>query len=147
MIDIERTSYGFRLTLAGKVTIEQATQMKVEVAALVATFKPPFGIVADTREVIPLAPAVKNLFLEAELIAKEAGLDRSAVVIQSPVVKSQAEQLSFLSQINSTQRIINAFTTVNWEEVALAWVVDGIEPSRAHQESNQGDKAAPIPRS
>lgn len=124
----EITSFGYRLTLGGKVTLPEATQLKTELADLLAIIRKPYGVIADVRTVIPFSPEVKTLIRECEQMSKEAGLQRRAVIFQSPVVAGQATQLSFQSKTDDIERRIDASLTDNWEELALAWIVDGVEP-------------------
>ncbi len=129
LYSIERTSYGLLLTLGDTVTVADMTRLKAELPALFATLKRPFGVIADIRTAIPFSPEVKMLIQECEQISRDAGLQRRAVVFRSPVVRNQATQLSFQSKTDSIERRINADMTDDWEKLALAWVVDGVEPS------------------
>jgi len=97
--------------------------------------KPPFGTFIDIRTTIPLQSEVKKIFQECEQITKEAGLQRRAVIYNSPIVKGQATQISHMSQTDNIERYINAFVTKDWEKVALDWIVNGIEPSFSTKDS------------
>lgn len=128
MYKIKRETFGFWLTLSGDVNVTEMKQLKVELTSILTSIKRPFGIISDTLTMIPLEPEAKTLIYECEQIAREAGLQRSAVIFRSPVIKVQATQISIQSETNHSERLINASTTDDWEKVALEWVVDGIEP-------------------
>ncbi len=131
MFRIDKTSYGYRLTLGGDLTVVETLRLKTELAAVIGGLRPPFGVIVDIRALMPIMPEAKVYLQECEQLAKDAGLQRRAVILQSPVVKAQVKQLSLLSKTDNIERRINASLTDDWEELALAWVVEGVEPSPA----------------
>lgn len=126
---IRKTSFGFRLTLDGAITVAELTQLKTELPAIFASIKKPFGVIDDIRNVVPFGPKVKTLLEELETMSREAGLERRAVVYKGPVMKGQASQISFLSKTDDLEMRIDASKAADWNDIALAWVVDGVGPS------------------
>lgn len=129
MYRIRKTSFGFRLTLDGAITVAELTQLKTELPAIFASLKKPFGVIDDIRNVVPFGPEVKTLLEELEIMSREAGLERRAVVYKGPVMKGQASQISFLSKTDDLEMRIDASKVADWNDIALAWVVDGVGPS------------------
>ena len=125
---LQREFFGLRLTLGGEITVADIVKLKKELATLLTTLNQPFGSIADIRTVIPPKTDVKEMLGECEQMTRVAGLQRRAIVFQSPVVGNQARQLSFKSNTDSLERQINANLTDDWEKLALDWVVGGIEP-------------------
>ncbi len=129
MHKIEKTSFGLWLSLSGEITLDEALQIKAELEVILKELKPPFGTLLDFRKMIPVQTEVKRMFQEFEQTAREAGLQRRAIIIHSPVVGSQVTQISHISGTDTIERQINAFVTEGWEEVAIDWITNGIEPT------------------
>jgi len=136
MYEIKQTSFGFRLTLSGTITVDEVRLLTIEIEEILKQLKSPFGIIIDAREMLPVHTEDKSLFHNIEPMTKSAGLQRRAIIFQSPIIKNQATQLSHLSGTDTIERYINASDIENWEQVALDWVVDGIEPTTNQNNSN-----------
>ena len=57
-------------------------------------------------------------------------MERSVVILNSPLMTMQAKRLSKESGIDAFERYIDASNDTNWEKHALAWVKSGVDPDK-----------------
>lgn len=133
MYKFEKTGFGLRLTVWGALDPSVAARLEAELERLAARQDEPFSALVDVREYIPVEREIAAVLQHCEEMAMEAGMQRMAIILKSPVVKGQAQQIAHLSGSVSISRHIDASKVENAEEIALAWVVDGIEPEMAKE--------------
>ena len=68
---------------------------------------------------------------------RKMSLERVAIVVNSPVLKQQATQISHDTMTSKYDRIIDASKNSDWENVAIAWVTDGVEPVKLSLEEEK----------
>ena len=83
----------------------------------------------DYTQTKRITPDALDIIIDIQKEAKKAGLKRAAVVVNSGVMQMQTERMARSSAIHSHERYISCDRTPHWEEAALAWLSDGIEPS------------------
>ena len=128
MYKIERTEYGFHITLSGLFDETEAIAYVKELSRLITEGPIPQGSIIDIREVIPPSPQVLEIFNQGFQLAKEIGLKRLAAIVKSPVIKNQALQLAFLTETDEIVRVFNVTKTEDWENFSYEWAAHGIEP-------------------
>lgn len=128
MHKIEETEYGFKITVAGDLDINQAEQALLNLKNLLASYGRPFSLMVDLRELIPVTTEVIKKLMEIHSYCKNLSLERTAIIVKSPVLKMQGKQISHNSETIENDRYISVYKFDNWEERALAWVKNGIEP-------------------
>jgi hypothetical protein len=131
MYRIERTHYGLRVTMGNLYSTEEIKKYIAEKEALVAKIEGPFSLLADLRSAIPPDENDEALLAESQARMKLCDLRRMAIIVTSPVIKTQARQISYTAGIDDRTRIINASKSPNWEELAIQWIVCGTEPETA----------------
>jgi hypothetical protein len=129
MYRIEKTDYGFYITFSGRMSEAEAVQFKEEVENMLPSLAQSWSSIIDLRTWIPAEPKVLMFLEQVERFSRDHGLKRRAIIAHSPVIKSQASQLSFVSETNDLERFIDASKVENWEELAVGWAAHGVEPT------------------
>jgi hypothetical protein len=129
MYGIAATSYGFYVTFEGTLSESEMAQFAAELDSLRPGVQRGYSAVIDVRRLIPPEANVLDLLHKALVRGKENGVGRVAIVGSSPVIKNQAVQLAFLSDLESIVRYFNASKMTDWEKICFDWVINGIEPT------------------
>jgi hypothetical protein len=105
MYKIEKEKWGFTLTLGGTVNI-------------------------DMRTLKPLPTDAQAVMVQGQSLYKKAGMKRSAVILNSPVMTMQFKRLAKESGIYAFECYIDASNYANWQKHAADWVRSGIDPDK-----------------
>lgn len=130
MYKFEKQNYGLKLTLSGDLTESEISGLAGELKSLVSSISQPFSIFVDARETMTLDQSVFQLLSECQKIAQDAGRQSAAIVINSPVLKSQGERITLDSGSTEAVRFICSAKNADWEKVAMDWILHGIEPDQ-----------------
>ena len=128
MYKISPTLYGLRIILAERFDIGQAEQFKSSLCRLVKKFPVPFSAIVDTRELTPPEPEVLALLRSCIEYGRDNKMKKMVVVFNSSEVEGQARQMSFLAGTVEEAREIDASKAENWEQLALNWIMNNVEP-------------------
>lgn len=129
MITVEKTHFGFKMVLQGRVEPGDIEQAGVEIQKAIADHKDGFSAFVDFRHAGLLSPEVQVLTKQLMEIAKSSGLKRSATILNSALAGLQSKRLATEAGVFSVERYIDASKHPNWEQLALDWVERGIEPT------------------
>ena len=128
MCRTERTSYGFKIRFEGYIEKDELKSWAKEAATILKEQKPGFGVLHDMRGMAPLPVDAGEFMKRNQALAKDAGLSRSAQILDDPITKMQFKRLARDIELFHDMRQIDASRTPNWEQVAINWIVDGVEP-------------------
>lgn len=128
MQKIEKTDFGFRIINTGQLNLTDAEAFKFMVLEALSSHSSSFSLIVDLRGLIPLEPKVIEVVKEIMKTRTRMSLVRAAIIVSSPVIKAQHRQMSFDTRTTQFDRTIDASKYPDWEERALAWVRDGVEP-------------------
>ncbi len=135
MYRIETTDYGFRITATGIFDKGEADRLREDVLEVFSHATGPFSIIVDVRGRVPLdaeaAEAMANLHKTAVLVS----LQRAAIIVDSPVIKGQARQITHKAGTTGIDRVIDASCTPDWEHQATNWAANGIEPQHSTEKT------------
>lgn len=137
MYKFEKQDYGLKLTLSGDLTETEISGMQVELKSLLGSINRPFSILVDAREVMTLVQSVFHLLSDCQRTAKDAGRQSAAIVIKSPVLKSQGQRITLDSGSTTAVRFICSVKHEDWEKVAMDWMLRGVEPDSQSTLSKQ----------
>jgi hypothetical protein len=129
MYQIEKTFFGFHITLAGLINDAEARAFVAELQRLRSSGYMPQAAIIDIRELIPPEPSVVEIFSITFRMAKETDLQRMAVIVKSPVVKVQTIQSIFMWKTDNFTRIFDASKLDNWQKLSFDWAAHCIEPA------------------
>ena len=130
MYKFEKQDYGLKLTVSGDLMESEISGLAGELKSLVSSISQPFSIFVDARETITLDQSVFHLLSECQKIAQDAGRKSAAIVINSPVLKSQGQRITLDSGSTEAVRFICSAKNADWEKVAMDWILHGIEPDQ-----------------
>ena len=128
MYSIEKAPYGYRVTASGQMDIDEAEKLRIQLIGTLTELGAPFSLVIDLRKLIPISADVSQVMMDMQRACAQMSLQRVALIIESPVVKGQSRQITYDADTEKHDRVINALSVPDWEEVAVAWVADGVDP-------------------
>lgn len=128
MYKIEQTEIGFKLTFSGTVTKEELEPWFQESKNALIKCKKPFGVIVDMRNLELLPPDVQAEIVKGQMLYRNSGLQRSAIILRDPTVTVQFMGLAKKSGIYNYERFIDASSDAQWEKHAEEWAGFGIDP-------------------
>lgn len=129
MYKIERRPAGYILTFSGLIDQDEMQRWHDDSAKnLLTETSSSFGVIIDMKNLQPLSAEARAVMVEGQKLYKEKGMQKSAVILNSPEVTAQLKNLAIQSGIYSTERYIDASKVNNAVDVAIDWVKDNIDP-------------------
>lgn len=125
-----KTDYGFRVNAPGFLSLAETREWFEDLKWLVGTSGQPFGLLVDIRSQRANPPESQAIIQEAMVWMKQAGLVRSAVVLDSAVAKLQTTRLAKSSGVYAWERYLDASKDADWEKRAVDWIVHAIDPDK-----------------
>jgi len=117
-----------KLSISGDFDEKEICQLAEEITSMACSIERPFSIFVDTREMLSLGQSTLSTLIECQQAASRAGLERSVVVLISPVIRIQLRRVAADSGISDGKRYINAAKNDDWEKVVMDWILNGVEP-------------------
>jgi hypothetical protein len=128
MYAIEKQPYGYRITFAGFIKGDEMSQWLEEAEQHLARQRGPFGVVVDMRDLKPLASDAQQALQTGQRKFKAGGMERSAVILQNPIITLQFKRVAHETGIDAWERYIDSSKIADFEAKATAWVRSGSEP-------------------
>lgn len=128
MHKIEQKEYGIKLTFAGEVPAEEFEAWIEESVPLLKKQSPGFGVLVDMRTLKPLTKEARIAIEKGQRMYKQAGMERSAVILSSMVIAMQFKTLAKQSGIYEWERYIISEICSDWEQVAVDWIEKALDP-------------------
>lgn len=130
MYAISKTPFGVKFTFQQTVDSEEMQRWAEEAAQLLPSLAKGFGMLVDNRQLRPggMTPEAQKILEQMQASYKAHGMLRSCVVLQSASASMQLEQAARATAISGSERCLNASTTPDWEQIAVRWIREGIEP-------------------
>ena len=128
MYEIEKTDYGYHLTFAGRILETEMAAWVEESDQLLDKQRGKFSVFIDMRRLDPIASEAQVQMQKGQRLYKLKGMERSVVVLENPTLTLQFKRIARQTGILLWERYIDATLVKNWEEVALDWIKNGIEP-------------------
>ena len=130
MYKIEKQQAGFVLTFSGKIdAAEMQRWVNDSKIKLQGDLPPDFGVIIIMKDLQPLDQAASELMKQGQRLFKEAGMKRSAVILNDQKIVDQFKLIAIQTGIYSTERYINASSTPDYKDKAIKWVSKGIDPN------------------
>ncbi len=132
MYSISRQGYGFQLTFGGSIDLDEINRWREESRKALAAAPKSFGVLIDMRELRPgdLKVNAQPVMVEGQQLYRNAGMERSCVILQSATVTMQFQRLASESGIDAYERYINASAHPDWHTMAIAWIEKKVDPGR-----------------
>jgi len=125
---IEKNNLGFKLTFGGAMNKEEMEAWYKEAEQSLQGAKGPFGVIVDMRTLEPLSPDVQATMVKGQGLFRAKGLQRSAVILNNPLVTVQFMRLAKESGIYAYERYLDASSDSHWQKHAEDWVKSGVDP-------------------
>ena len=109
-------------------------QWMTESKRVLANCAPAFGVLVDMRQLDLIDADVQNLFKVGQKMYRRHGMVRSAVILRHATMAVQFKRIALQSNIYDWERYIDANALDEWEQIALDWVVRGIDPDQRRTE-------------
>jgi hypothetical protein len=131
MYSITKTPFGVKFTFQQTVDAAEMQRWAEKAAQLLPSLQKGFGLLVDNRQLRPggMAPDAQRILQQMQASYKAHGMLRSCVILQSAAVTMQLEQAAQDAGTGSWERFLNAAALPDWEQRAVHWICDGIEPN------------------
>ena len=128
MYEIEKKGYGYKLTFSGSIDADEMREWVEKSKEQLASAPTEFGVFVDMRTLQPLDTDAQASMEEGQKLYKATGMVRSVVVVASAVVRLQFARIARETGIYKWERYIDASSVPDWENVGVAWIIEGIDP-------------------
>jgi len=128
MYKIEKTHYGVKLIFADAINKDEMATWVEESKKVLTTMTGKFGVFVDMRTLKPLQPDAQEEMQKGQKLFKQAGMERSVVILDSALITMQFKKIAQETGIYEWERYINASAVSNWEEVGVKWIKDAVDP-------------------
>lgn len=126
MYKIATEDYGIKLVFAGFIREDEMKAWQSEMVVLLKTLPEKFGMLIDMREMEAIPSKSQEVLMMTQKMFKPRVL-RSASVTATVITNLQFKRMGDKTKVNESKIFINALEVPNWEEVAIKWIVDGVQ--------------------
>ena len=130
MYGIEKTDYGYHLTFAGRILEFEMADWVEESREVLNKQRGKFSVFVDMRNLDPIATESQVQMQKGQRLYKQKGMERSVVILENPTLTLQFRRIAKQTGILPLERYIDTSLVKDWEEVALNWIKNGIEPEK-----------------
>lgn len=130
MYKIEKKDYGFKLTFGDLIQADEMRNWLEESQKALSNIPSKFGVFVDMRTLKPLSADAQKYMQEGQKLYKAKGMERSAVVLENPIISMQFKRTAKETGIYTWERYFNASAIVNWEQNAIDWIKKSIDPDK-----------------
>jgi hypothetical protein len=130
MYKIAKEKFGYQLTFGDTISLEEMKRWREESRAALVGAPKTFGVMIDMRTLLPsgIRADAQAVMVAGQQLYRDAGMQRSCVILQSAIVTMQFKRLAKASGIHAFERYINAEATPDWRAKALGWIEDKTDP-------------------
>jgi hypothetical protein len=128
MYELHETEYGLRIVTQGLIAKDEIQRMMQEAGRMVKGLRPGFGVLHDMRGMFALPPEARDLMKRNMETAREAGMGRSAQILDDAITTLQFKRLAKDVGIADTTRQIDASRVADCDRAAIDWIEKGIDP-------------------
>ena len=128
MYSIEKTLYGFKIVFEAFIKSEEMRNWVKDSEKALSSMPRAFGVLVDARELEPLPLDSQTILKKGQVLYSLKGMERSALVFNNDVIKMQFLDPAHKSAIYKVKRYINSTEDPKWEEAALSWIIDSVDP-------------------
>lgn len=134
MYQVKETEYGLYLKITGSVSLEDSKTVLSELRQIFHKRESGICGLADLHEMELLSAETQAVCVEIQQMCIKFGVKRIAVILGNSAVAYQFKRLSLQSGIRDYERYLDASSDPDWEEKAMAWVIDGTDPEAEWRE-------------
>ena len=130
MINVEETSYGYRINFEGFAQKADVAALSERLGKILSGHNGSFGVLVDLRQSRAIPADAQEKLMEGISYCTQYGMERCAVVVASAIAKLQAVRIAKETGIYDTTRYVDSSSDANWETTALAWIRQAKDPDR-----------------
>ncbi|MEK7432277.1 MAG: hypothetical protein AABZ74_04020 [Cyanobacteriota bacterium] len=126
---VQKTEYGLEIKLHDRMSLDDLKIMGSQIEPIFLEYKSQnkkFSILLDLSEVQRQDPSVMEEMGKGMILAKEAGVEKTALIFGSSIAKLQMASKARESGVYHLERYFS-ITDDNYKEKALNWVKNGID--------------------
>ncbi len=126
---VQKTKYGLEIKMHDKMNLDDLGIMGSQIEPILLEYKSKnqkFSILVDLSEVQRQDPLVMEEMGKGMILAKEAGVEKTALIFGSSIAKLQMANKARESGVYHLERYFS-ITDDNYKEKALNWVINGID--------------------
>lgn len=130
MIEVKRTPFGFHMVFSGHITSEEMMAWKVQSLERLRDPKlpKPFRVRVDMTSLEHLDVDPKEILVDGQSLYRDAGMDRSVVIIADKATGLQMRDTALASGIETGERYLH-IAEPHWRQEMEDWLIRGIEPT------------------
>ena len=102
--------------------------MRVPFLAMIKTLPDKFVVFVDMRDMELLPPESRPIMIEGQRYYRANGMQRSVVILKDKITMMQFKGIAKETGIYEWERYIDSNAEPNWKQVAMAWILDNIDP-------------------
>ncbi|MDH3892870.1 MAG: hypothetical protein OEV49_17550 [candidate division Zixibacteria bacterium] len=133
MYQIDKKPYGPHLTFSGYIPKDELDQWLVDSKELLPTLPDEFVVFVDMRDLELLAPESRPTMVEGQRYYRAQGMQRSVVILKDKITKLQFIGIAKETGIYEWERYIDANAEPNWEQIALDWILNAVDPDESQK--------------
>lgn len=122
--------------MGGIINQEEMSRLHTDSLEFLDTTEPGFGVLVDMRSLKPLSRPAQEGIDKVQRAYRKAGMSRSVVILSSPVIKRQFEDIAKETGIYKWERYIDASTTPDWEQTGIGWIEKALDPELRQKDHN-----------
>lgn len=128
MFNVEKTDYGMKFTFSGFISEQEMREWARKVGEIARNLPKNYRLLVDMRGMQPLPREAWHVMEKAQQKGMQAGMSRVAVVVDDPITSMQFKRFARQTGMAEIEREIDATVVIDWERVAMDWLIKGIEP-------------------
>lgn len=128
MYTLQKTDYGFYLTLTGDITEQEMEDWLQESYDYLKNQTDEFLLFVDMRDIKIISSVVKKLIIEGQKLYRGMGMMRSVMIVNDKFIKMQFQNIARESGIDQYERYVNSQEVEDWLQIGLDWIKKGIDP-------------------
>jgi hypothetical protein len=128
MYKIEQKEYGVKLIFSGFLREAEMVSWQSEMLKLLHELPKSFGMLIDMCEMTAMPAKSQEIVMQTQKLFKSR-ITRSATVTSSIITDMQSKRIGTASGVCETKKFINAADTADWEEKAINWIENGVDPN------------------
>lgn len=128
MYQIEMKSYGYKVTLAGKLSVDEMSDWIEDSRRALENSPETYGVLVDLSGLELLDVDSKQALVNGQKLYQKEGMQRSAVAVPNSSIALQTKRISKQTGIYEFERYLDASSTKNWEQIGVNWIENGIDP-------------------
>ncbi len=134
MYKIKQRESGFILTLTGNITVEEMTKFYNDAKIALDNLQKntSFGCIVEMIGLEPLDMKSSSMLKIVQQYFKLKGMERSAVIVDNPKIKTQLINIAVQTGIINYERYFDV-SDINYKKHAVNWVKHGIDGTTTKQ--------------